>query len=84
MARFPVIAEYLADGRLGLVTLVLLREVLDESNLRQILDRAAGRTEEIRGKQRLRKVRSKERGQRLVENARQGQRRGLSPRRSPR
>src|SRR5688500_12179412 len=30
LARFPVIAEYLADGRLNLTTLVELRDVLEE------------------------------------------------------
>jgi hypothetical protein len=46
LARFPVVAEYLADGRLNLTTLVELRDVLDETHLIEILDRAAGRTEE--------------------------------------
>src|SRR5687767_13675540 len=46
LARFPVIAEYLADGRLNLTTLVELRDVLDEAHATQILDRAAGRTED--------------------------------------
>src|SRR5262249_26304302 len=46
VARFPVVAEYLDDGRLCLTTLVELRDVLEESRLAEILDRAAGRTEE--------------------------------------
>jgi 5-methylcytosine-specific restriction endonuclease McrA len=46
LARFPVIAEFLADGRLNLTTLVELRDVLDEAHATEILDRAAGRTED--------------------------------------
>jgi hypothetical protein len=46
LGRFPLVAEYLADGRLNLTTLVELRDVLDEAHLAEILDRAAGRTEE--------------------------------------
>jgi 5-methylcytosine-specific restriction endonuclease McrA len=46
IVRFPLLAEYLTDGRLGLTALVELREVLDAENLRSVLDRAAGRTEE--------------------------------------
>ena len=46
MVRFPVVAEYLADGRLGLTTLVELREVLSEEAPASVLDRAAGRTED--------------------------------------
>jgi 5-methylcytosine-specific restriction endonuclease McrA len=46
LARFPVVAEYLADGRLNLTTLVELRDVLDEAHATEILDRAAGRTED--------------------------------------
>jgi 5-methylcytosine-specific restriction endonuclease McrA len=46
LARFPLVGDYLADGRLNLTTLVELREVLDEAHLVEILDRAAGRTEE--------------------------------------
>src|SRR5207244_1957518 len=34
------------DGRLGLVTLVELRDVLEEERLRETLDRAAGRSED--------------------------------------
>ena len=46
LARFPLMADYLADGRLNLTTLVELRDVLDEAHLVEILDRAAGRTED--------------------------------------
>ncbi|HTM21295.1 MAG TPA: hypothetical protein VL172_12330 [Kofleriaceae bacterium] len=46
MGRFPVIEEYLADGRLTARTLSLLRDVLDEARLIEVLDRAAGRTED--------------------------------------
>jgi hypothetical protein len=46
VARFPMVADYLADGRLNLTTLVELRDVLDEAHLVEILDRAAGRTED--------------------------------------
>jgi hypothetical protein len=46
VARFPLVAEYLGDGRLNLTTLVELRDVLDEAHLVEILDGAAGRTEE--------------------------------------
>src|SRR5262249_45833549 len=46
VARFPLVCDYLADGRLGLTTLVELRDVLDEAHVREILDRAAGRTED--------------------------------------
>jgi hypothetical protein len=46
LARFPVVAGYLADGRLNLTNLCELREVLDEEHAVEILDRAAGRTED--------------------------------------
>jgi 5-methylcytosine-specific restriction endonuclease McrA len=46
MARFPIVREYLVDGRLCERTLPLLRGVLEESRLGEILDRAAGRTED--------------------------------------
>ena len=39
LARFPVVADYLADGRLTLRKLVELREVLDEGNVVALLDR---------------------------------------------
>ncbi len=43
--RFPVVGEYLADGRLNLTTLVALKDVLQPENHRELLDSAAGRTE---------------------------------------
>jgi len=46
VARFPVVLDSLADGRLCLTTLVELRDVLAEDRLGEILDRAAGRTED--------------------------------------
>jgi 5-methylcytosine-specific restriction endonuclease McrA len=46
LARFPVVGDYLADGRLNLTNLVELREVLDEEHLVEILNRAVGRTED--------------------------------------
>jgi hypothetical protein len=45
MARFPIIADYLRDGRLSLKKLVELREVLDEEHVVEILDRAVEMTE---------------------------------------
>ena len=35
LARFPIVADHLADGRLNLTTLVELRDVLDESEGRR-------------------------------------------------
>jgi hypothetical protein len=46
LARFPVVGDYLSDGRLNLTNLVELRQVLDEEHVVQILDRAAGGTED--------------------------------------
>jgi len=46
LVQFPTVAECLADGRLGLTTLVELRDVLCDETLAQTLDRAAGKTEE--------------------------------------
>src|SRR3990170_7472623 len=46
VARFPVVADYLADGRLNLTTLVELRDVLVEDRLDEIVGRAGGRPEE--------------------------------------
>jgi 5-methylcytosine-specific restriction endonuclease McrA len=46
LSRFPLIADYLTDGRLNLTTLVELRDVLDEEHLIEILNQAAGRTED--------------------------------------
>src|SRR5678816_3895769 len=41
LARFPIVGEYLADGRLTARTAALLRDVLDEERLIEVLDRAA-------------------------------------------
>ena len=46
LARYPIVAEYLADGRLVLTTLVELREAFEVAPLQVVLDRAAGRTED--------------------------------------
>jgi hypothetical protein len=46
LARFAQIAELLADGRLCLTTLCLLKDVLTDDSAAEILERAAGRTEE--------------------------------------
>ena len=46
LVRFPVCAEYLADGRLNLSTLGALRDVLEPDNHRDLLDRASGQSEE--------------------------------------
>ena len=46
IVRFPLAAEYLADGRLCLSTLVLLKDVLRPDNHRELLDRAAGASED--------------------------------------
>jgi len=46
LIRFPILADYLRDGRLSLTTLVVLRDVLCDERLGEILDRASGRTEE--------------------------------------
>src|SRR5262249_39109262 len=39
LARFPIAAEYLADGRLCLTTFVLLKDVLEDENHLDLLDR---------------------------------------------
>src|SRR5678815_2177779 len=39
LARFPILGEYLADGRLTARTAALLRDVLDEERLIEVLDR---------------------------------------------
>jgi hypothetical protein len=44
VTRFPLVVEYLRDGRVGLTALVELRDVLTEENHVQVLDRAAGRS----------------------------------------
>src|SRR5688572_17549165 len=46
LRQFPIVGDYLMDGRLCLTTLVELRDVLEEPRLVETLDRAAGRTEE--------------------------------------
>ena len=46
VARFPIVAEYLGDGRLSLTTLVELRDVLEAGCLDEVLARAAGRSED--------------------------------------
>src|SRR5688572_5555213 len=46
LRQFPIVGDYLMDGRLCLTTLVELRDVLEEPRLVEILDRAAGHTEE--------------------------------------
>jgi hypothetical protein len=42
LLRFPRVGDYLGDGRLGLTTLVELRDVLCDETLGSVLDRAAG------------------------------------------
>src|SRR6185436_16145203 len=44
-ARFPVIAGMLGEGRLTLVKLCLLRDVLTDSNHKALLEQASGLTE---------------------------------------
>ncbi len=46
LVKFPIVGDYLADGRLNLRNLVELRDVLEQERLIEILDRAAGRTED--------------------------------------
>src|SRR5260370_10721703 len=46
IARFPVIADRLAEGRLSIRALVELREVLTEENHAEVLARAEGRSQE--------------------------------------
>ena len=46
MARFPVVAELLAHGRLNLTSIVALRDVLDDENHTTVLERAAHMTED--------------------------------------
>jgi hypothetical protein len=45
LARFPQIAPYLLASRLSLTGLVVLKEVLDESNVDALLEQAAGLSE---------------------------------------
>jgi hypothetical protein len=46
IARFPVIADRLAEGRLSIRALVELREVLTEENHAGVLTRAEGKSQE--------------------------------------
>src|SRR5256885_1983335 len=46
LVRFPVVSDYLADGRLCPTTLVLLEQLLTEGNHHSLLDRAANKTED--------------------------------------
>src|SRR6266851_8198609 len=46
IARFPVIADRLAEGRLSIRALVELREVLTEENHAEVLARAEGKSQE--------------------------------------
>jgi 5-methylcytosine-specific restriction endonuclease McrA len=46
IARFPVIADRLAEGRLSIRALVELREVLTEDNHAEVLARAEGKSQE--------------------------------------
>jgi len=46
IARFPVIADRLAEGRLSIRALVELREVLTEENHSEVLARAEGKSQE--------------------------------------
>jgi len=46
IARFPVIADRLAEGRLSIRALVELREVLTEENHAEVLARAVGKSQE--------------------------------------
>src|SRR4051794_33999898 len=45
LARFPQIAGYLLGSRLTLMSLVALKEVLDDSNVDELLERASGLSE---------------------------------------
>src|ERR1700694_5126775 len=46
IARFPVIADRLAEGRLSIRALVELRDVLTEENHARVLGRAEGKSQE--------------------------------------
>src|SRR5262249_4571564 len=46
LARFPIIAEMLRDGRVSLRSLVKLREVLTEANHAELLAKLAGKSEQ--------------------------------------
>ncbi|HVO32118.1 MAG TPA: HNH endonuclease signature motif containing protein [bacterium] len=41
LQRVPEAVEYLRDGRMGMTTLVVLKDVLEETNARELLDRAS-------------------------------------------
>src|SRR3954466_7033417 len=45
LARFPQIGGHLLSSRLTLMSLVALKDVLDETNVGELLDRASGLTE---------------------------------------
>jgi hypothetical protein len=45
LARFPQIGGYLLSSRLTLMSLVALKDVLDEANVGELLDRASGLSE---------------------------------------
>jgi 5-methylcytosine-specific restriction endonuclease McrA len=45
LARFPKIAGYLLASRLTLMSLVALKDVLDDANVEELLERSAGRSE---------------------------------------
>src|SRR3954466_5760631 len=45
LARFPQIAGYLLASRLTLMSLVALKDVLDDANVEELLERSAGRSE---------------------------------------
>src|SRR6478609_9204333 len=46
LTRFPMAADYLADGRICITSFVLLRKVLDEQNMKRILDDVVGKKKE--------------------------------------
>jgi 5-methylcytosine-specific restriction endonuclease McrA len=49
LARFPQVAPYLLSSRITLVGLIILKDVLDETNVDELLERAAGlRESELR------------------------------------
>lgn len=46
LLKFPEVAHDLADGRLNMTTLVLLKDILDRENLLRLLDAASKKTKE--------------------------------------
>src|SRR3954452_21855079 len=46
LSKYPVIAEYLSDGRISLAALALLKDVLTPENHREVLVSASGKTEQ--------------------------------------